>query len=235
MNKYRGIVGTRLKQIYKILLADDHPMLRHGIKELLEREPDFEVIGEASDGEEAIDLAIKYAPDVILMDIGMPKISGLEATKRIKKEKPDIAILVLTIHDEDEYIVGLLEAGAAGYLLKSAYGKELVQSIRAICNGEYVFHPEIGKRLLKRALNKKTGVINPVGLEKLTNREIEVLNLASRGLSNKEIAIKMGIGVRTVKGYMVNIFSKMRVASRTEAVLNALKLGWVNIDSDSGV
>jgi NarL family two-component system response regulator LiaR len=214
----------------KILLVDDHPMLRQGIRQLLERERDFEVVAEAGDGEEAVRLASEFKPDIVLMDVGMPKVSGLEATRQIKAQHSEIAVLVLTVHDEDEYIIGLLEAGASGYLLKSAYGEELVQAVRSIRTGGYALHPVVGQRLLKRAASHQLKPIKLEGVEQRTTREIEVLKLAARGMSNREIATELGIGVRTVKGHLVSIFAKMRVGSRTEAVLRALKYGWIVIE-----
>ncbi len=214
----------------KILLADDHPMLRQGIRELLEREQDFEVVAEAGDGEETVKLACERKPHVVVMDIGMPKLSGLEATKQIKAKQPATAVLVLTIHDEDEYILGLLEAGAAGYLLKSAYGEELVNAIRSIRTGELVLHPVVGQKLLKRMASLQPKPIKLESTEQLTNREIDVLKLAAKGKSNRDIATGLGIGLRTVKGHLVSIFSKMRVGSRTEAVLQALKRGWITLE-----
>jgi NarL family two-component system response regulator LiaR len=205
-------------------------MLRHGIRELLEREPDFQVVAEAGDGEEAVSQATKLKPDVILMDVGMPKLSGLEATKQIKSEHPEIVVLVLTIHDEDEYIMGLLEAGAAGYLIKSAYGEELIQAIRSVRSGEFVLHPAVMKKLLQRANNHRLKPIRLEGVEQLTSRETEVLRYMATGMSNKEIAQKLGVGVRTVKGHLVNVFAKMRVSSRTEAVLSALKQDWISLE-----
>lgn len=215
----------------KILLADDHPMLRQGIRELLERERDFEVVAEVGDGEEAVKLASELKPDVVIMDVGMPKLNGLEATKQIKAKHPATAVLVLTIHDEDEYIMGLLEAGAAGYLLKSAYGEELVNAIRSIRTGELVLHPVVGQKLLKRLASRQLRPIRLEGVEQLTNREIDVLKLAAKGMSNRDIAVELGLGLRTVKGHLVNIFSKMRVGSRTEAVLQALKRGWIILEN----
>ncbi len=214
----------------KILLADDHPMLRQGIRELLERQSDFEVVAEAGDGDEAVRLASELKPHVVIMDIGMPKLSGLEATKQIKARHPATAVLVLTIHDEDEYITGLLEAGAAGYLLKSAYGEELVNAIRSIRTGELVLHPVVGQKLLKRMASLQPRPIKLESVEQLTNREIDVLKLAAKGMSNGDIAVELGIGLRTVKGHLVSIFSKMRVGSRTEAVLQALKRGWITLE-----
>ncbi len=214
----------------RILLADDHPILRQGIRELLEREQDFEVVAEAGDGEEAVKLASELKPHVVVMDISMPKMSGLEATKQIKAKHPATAVLVLTIHDEDEYITGLLEAGAAGYLLKTAYGEELVNAIRAIRTGELVLHPVVGQKLLKRIASLQPRTAKLGNVEKLTNREIDVLKLAAKGMSNQDIAIELGISLRTVKGHLVSIFSKMGVGSRTEAVLQALKRGWIMLE-----
>jgi len=205
-------------------------MLRQGIRELLERDSDFQIVAEAGDGEEAVSQAAKFKPDVILMDVGMPKLSGLEATRKIKAEHPEIVVLVLTIHDEDEYIMGLLEAGAAGYLLKSAYGEELIQAIRSVRSGEFVLHPVVMKKLLQRANNHRLKPIRLEGVEQLTSRETEVLRYMATGMSNKEIAQQLGVGVRTVKGHLVNVFAKMRVSSRTEAVLSALKQDWISLE-----
>ncbi|NQT73271.1 MAG: response regulator transcription factor [Chloroflexi bacterium] len=224
-----SVVG-RIESKIKIILADDHPMLRAGIRHLLEREDDFEVVGEASDGDQVIRLANEIISDVVIMDIHMPKVSGLEATKRIKAIHPAIAILVLTIHDEDEYVVGLLQAGAAGYLLKTAYGEELVQAIRSIVAGEFVLHPVAGQRLLKIAAGDNFTPAKIDGAEQLTTRELQVLTLAAKGMSNRDIAGDLDIRVRTVKGHLVNIFAKMQVGSRIEAVLNALKKGLIRLD-----
>lgn len=216
----------------KILLADDHPLLREGIRQVLEREEDFEVVGEAGDGNEAIRLARELLPNVIVMDIHMPNVSGLEATKQIKAEHPSIAVLVLTVHDEDEYVVRLLTAGAAGYLLKDVYFEELVHAIRAVQAGECVLHPVARQRLLKRAAITEPKDTQSDDVEQLTVREVQVLKLAAKGMSNKEIAKELGIEVPTVKWNMLNIFGKMRVGSRTEAVLFGLKKGWINLDDN---
>ncbi len=221
----RAVITTR------ILLADDYPLLRQGIRELLEREKDFEVVAEAEDGEQAVKLANDLSPDVVLIDVSMPKLSGLEATRKIKAEHPSVRVLVLTVHDEEEYILGLLEAGATGYLLKSAYGEELVQAIRSVRTGEYVFHPIVAQRLLKCALgHQQARVARTENIDQLTVREIEVLKLACTGMSYRDIARELGIEVRTVKGHLVNIFSKMQVSSRTEAVLRAMKHNLVTVE-----
>lgn len=211
----------------KILIADDHSMLRHGIRMLLEREPDFEVVAEACDGEEAVMLSNKYKPDVVLIDVGMPKISGLEATRQIKAEHPNTAVLVLTIYDDEEYILEFLEAGVLGYLMKSAYGQELSNAIRLVLAGDMVFDPIIGERLVKLALRHKFSPFTEEGDELFTPREIEVLQLTGRGISNREIALELDISVRAVKGHLVSIFSKIGASSRTEAVVYAIKRGWI--------
>ena len=179
-----GKVGTKDK--LKVLIADDHPLLREALHRALESEEDMGVIAEARDGEEAVKLASELKPDVVVMDIVMPKVNGIEATKKIKEIAPNIAILILTAYDDDEYVLGLLDAGAAGYLLKSVRGHDLVGAIRAVNSGESVLHPNIIAKLLKRAM------MAPVEEHKhrdlLSERESEILRLVARGMSNKEIA-----------------------------------------------
>lgn len=221
--------SKRLSKV-KILLADDHIMLRQGIRLLLDREPDFEIVAEAGDGEEAVTLVGEYKPDVVLMDVGMPKLGGLEATRQIKAAHPATAVLVLTIHDDEEYIIGFLEAGAVGYLMKSAYGEELSRAIRSIMAGDMVLHPMVGRKLLRCAANRQLYPVKAEGAEKLTSREIEVLKLLGRGITNQGIALELDVSIRTVKGHLVNIFSKMKVSSRTEAVSCAFKRGLITLE-----
>jgi len=214
----------------KILLAEDHVVVREGTRELLEREEDLEVIGEAGNGEEAIRLATELEPDVIIMDIAMPKINGIEATKQIKTAKPSVAVLILTSYDYDEYIFGLLEAGAAGYLLKSVSGEELISAIRAVHTGEPVLHPVVISKLVSYL---KPVATRPAGgrlSELLSEREVEVLRMAAKGKSNKEIGEGLFISVRTVQAHLRSIFNKLGVGSRSEAILCGLKMGWFNLD-----
>jgi len=175
-------------------------------------------------------VAGECSPDVILMDVGMPKLSGVEATKRIKAKRPSVTVLVLTVHDEDEYIQELLRAGAAGYILKTAYAEELVNAIRAVSSGDYVFTQSVGEILLKSFTSHRVEPGKLEGIEKLTAREFEVLKLAATGMSNKDIASSLGIGTRTVKGHLIGVFGKMGVGSRTEAVLVALKQGLISLE-----
>lgn len=213
-----------------ILLVDDHPLLREAIKNVLVKETSFNIVGEAGDGEEAVKLALELSPRVIIMDISMPKLNGLEATRKIKAANSDIAILALTVHTEDEYILDILQAGAAGYLLKNVFGEEVVQAIKSVATGDMVLSPVIGKHLIKHASRYPTKPLYLGDGEKLTVRELEVLKLAARGMGNKEISETLGINLRTVKGYLTEIFSKLRVGSRTEAVITGLRAGYISID-----
>ena len=215
----------------RILLADDHVLVRQGTRELLELEDDLEVVGEAGDGEEAVRLAIIQRPDVAIMDISMPKLNGIEATKQIKARYPSIAVLVLTAYDDDQYIFALLEAGAAGYLLKDVPADELIKAVRAVYAGESVLHPVVARKVVNRfaqPADKRTE--GQSALDELTEREMEVLGLAAKGMMNREIAQELVISVRTVQVHLSNVFSKMRVGSRTEAVLQALRNGWITLE-----
>lgn len=213
-----------------IVIADDHPLLRKAIRDILEKERDFEIVGEAGDGVEAIKSATELSPDVIIMDISMPNMDGLEATQKIKAMNPRIAILVLTVHSDDQYIVGILQAGAAGYLTKSVFGDELVQAVRGVVAGEMVLSPTIGQRLLRQAARYPTKPVPLEAGEKLSTRELEVLKLAARGMSNKDIAKELGLSLRTVKGHLAETFSKLMVGSRTEAVITGLQAGFLTLE-----
>ena len=213
----------------RILLADGHHMVRQGIRRLLESEADFEVVGESDNGSETVRLARELKPHVIVMEARMPKLDSVDVIKRIKAEYPEATILVLTSRDEEECLE-LLRAGAGGYLLKSAKGEELAQSIRMVQAGQFVCDPLVERRLLKHAVRPQ-----PVALDfgqHLTRREAEVLKLAARGMGNRDIAGYLGLAERTVKGHLMSIFSKLGVGSRTEAVHEALKRGWVSLEDE---
>ncbi len=213
-----------------VLVADDHPLVRDSIVLLLQKQSDFEVVGQAADGEEAVKLVNELSPHVVVMDIEMPKIDGLEATKQIKVNHPETSVLVLTVHDDEEYVAAMLNAGAAGYLLKSVFGEELVQSIRAVRLGEFVLDPQVGRRVL-RAFSLRSS--QPVQLKaggKLSAREMEVLKLAAKGMTNSEMAVALFVSLRTVKGHLVEIFSKLGVGSRTEAIITCLRAGIISVD-----
>jgi len=213
----------------KVLIADDHPLLREALRHALDNEEDMEVVAEAANGEEAVKLTSTLKPHIVVMDIVMPKLNGIEATKKIKEIAPDTAILILTAYDDDEYVLGLLDAGAAGYILKSARGRDLVGAIRAINSGESVLHPNIIARLLKRAM--MTPVKENKAQELLSERESEILRLVTTGMSNKEIAEKLFLSQRTVKAHLTNIFNKLNVASRSEAIVKGLQWGLVTLEN----
>ena len=219
-----------MKQRIKVLIADDHALLRESMRNLIDRQDDMEVVGEACDGEEAVRLSSDLKPDIAVMDIVMPKLNGIEASKEIKKVSPGTAILILTAYDDVQYVLGLLEAGAAGYLLKSARGHDVVAAIRAVRAGESVLHPSIIAKLLERAMGISVEGDRLHWKNNLTDREMEVLRLAATGMSNKEIAERLSVTVRTVKAHASNIFVKMNVASRTEAILKAMREGWLELD-----
>jgi len=211
------------------LIADDHPLVREALHRALEGEQDIELVAEANDGEEAVKFASELKPNVAVMDIVMPKLNGIEATRKIKEVAPDTAILILTAYDDDEYVLGLLDAGAAGYLLKSARGRDLIGAIRAIRSGESVLHPKIIAKLLKRATIGSAGKHKASDL--LSEREAEVLKLVTSGMSNKEIAEKLFLSQRTIKAHLTNIFNKLNVASRSEAIVKGLQWGLVTLDN----
>lgn len=207
----------------RVVLADDHSVVRKGVREFLEEEPDIDVIGEASDGLQAVELATELQPDVIVMDIKMPQLSGVDATKRIRSAAPKVRVLALTAYDDDPYIFGLLEAGASGYVLKTAESSELIRAIRAVAAGQSALDPAVAPRIIAR-------VAQPASVaESLTERELEVLRLAARGLTNKQIGHDLDISDRTVQNHLANIYAKLGVASRTEAVTAALQRGMLRL------
>ncbi len=224
------IASRHAMNTIRILLAEDHVVVRQGTRQLLEREQDLEVVGEAGDGEEAVRLASQLKPDVIIMDVAMPKLSGIEATKRIKALLPLTIVLVLTGYDYDEYIFSLLEAGAAGYLLKDVSGDQLIDAIRAVYAGEAVLHPVVARKLMTHFKSQATGAIEARPHELLSQRELEVLKLAAGGMSNKDIGEALFISERTVQAHMRSIFNKLGVGSRSEAMLYGLKRGWFTLE-----
>ena len=214
----------------KILIADDHAVVREGTRQILEQEADMDVVAEAADGEEAVRLAGSSKPDVAIIDIAMPKLDGIEATKQIKTLYPAIAVLILTVYDDDQFVFSLLEAGAAGYLMKSVRGSELIEAVRAVYVGESVLHPAIARKVLNRFVPVSGQPQRQKPAEVVSEREMEILKLATRGLSNQDIANELCLSLRTVQAHLGHIFNKLKVGSRTEAVVRALKDGWITLD-----
>jgi len=210
----------------KILIVDDHPVVREGIGAMLKREPDFKIIGEASNGVEAVDRALELIPDIVLMDLRMPEMDGVEAIERIKAQRPDIKFIILTTYSDDEYIFKGIAAGARAYLLKDAPREELFKAIRAVSRGESLIQPVVASKVLDKLaeLSRKTPA-----MDTLSDREIEVLQLMAKGVSNKDIADQLSITQSTVKTHITSIFQKLNVTTRTEAVTTALKKGIIKL------
>lgn len=210
----------------KVLIVDDHPVVCDGLAAMLGRQPDVRVVGEASNGLEAVERARELQPDVVLMDLRMPELDGVEAMRRIRAQNPEVKFLVLTTFDNDEYIFQAIEAGAKGYLLKDASREELFQAVRAAYRGESLIQPAIAAKILNRfaLLSRQVGEAQP-----LSEREVEVLRLMARGAANKEIATSLFISESTVKTHVTNIFHKLDVNDRTEAVTKALQKGIIRL------
>ncbi len=207
----------------RVVLADDHALVREGTAELLERAGGIAVVGQAADGHEALRLVEALRPDVLVVDLAMPGLDGLETTRRVRQIAPSTAVLALTAHDEEPYVMAMLEAGASGYLSKAARGREVVEAVRATAAGETIFSSTVAARVVRRAVG---GAERPL----LTRRELDVLRGAARGLGNKQIAVELGLSPRTVQTHLTSVFAKLGVQSRTVAVLHALKAGWVRPD-----
>ena len=215
----------------RIVLAEDHKIVREGTRQLLEQFPDMEIAGEAQDGVEAIRLASELHPDVIVMDVRLPKINGIEATRAIAARFPDIRVLILSAYDDDSYVFPLLEAGASGYLLKTTGGTELAEAIRMVRAGETVMSPRITAKLVNRLGSRGTAYRAQEMQEGLTEREMEVLRATALGQPNKTIASALVISPQTVQVHLRNVFSKLGVGSRSEAVAFAIRHGWINLEN----
>ena len=213
----------------RVLLADDHAVVRKGIRQFLEEAGDIDVVAEADDGAEALHLIESHKPDVAVLDIRMPEVTGVEATRRIKKHHPEVRVLILTSYDDDPYVFALLQAGADGYVLKTASGDELVNAVHTVQRGESALSPEIASKVVRQAMTGRPEQA-AAQVEALTERELDVLRLAARGLTNRAIGHELGISHRTVQGHLQSMYGKLAVNSRTEAVTAALRRGWIVIE-----
>ena len=207
----------------RILIADDHPVFRFGLRALLESQPDMVVLAEVDNGEEAVQLAQSLQPDVVLMDVGMLGLNGIEATQQITASAPETAILMITMFD-DETVFSAMQAGARGYLLKGAQGEETLRAIRAVANGEVIFSSGVAKQMMEY-FSRGTKTTAGVPFPDLTPREREILELLAQGLTNTAIAEKLVLSPKTIRNQVSNIFSKLQVATRSEAVVKARQAG----------
>lgn len=213
----------------RVLLADDHLILKEGIRALLEKEEDIEVVGEASEGEEAVARTRELLPDVVVMDIAMPKMNGLEAADQIRTAMPSVKVLILTMHEDEQYLAGMLKAGAAGYVVKTAASADLVSAIRAVHRGDVYLYPSITRMLVADYLKRAATDTSGMGQEGLTSREMEILRHIAEDRKNKDIADLLGISVRTVQAHRTNLMDKLGAHDRTELVKYAIRKGIVDL------
>ena len=216
--------SNKSKAKIRVLLADDHYIVRAGIRQLLESARDLQIIAEAGDGEEAQVLIQKHKPDVAVLDIQMPKASGIEVTRWVRAHLPEVGVLILTAYNDDPYVMAVLQAGANGYVLKTAQADEIIQAVRDVNEGKSALDPAITRKLMSNLFKKP----EKMTAEPLTDRELDVLRLAAKGFTNKAIGTQLGISDRTVQGHLAHIFDKIQATSRTEAVMRAVALGWIS-------
>lgn len=211
----------------RVILADDHAMFREGVMLLLENSGEVDVVGQAGEGNEALELARNLRPDIVVMDIGMPGVNGLDATRLIRKQLPDVQVLILTMHSSDDYFFQTLQAGASGYVLKEAAGMDLIVAIRAVHQGGVFIHPSIAKRMVKDFIERAVGGEERAIYETLTPREKDVLTLIGEGLTNQEIAERLGLTVNTVQTHRGHIMDKLNLHSRAQLMKSAIRLGFL--------
>lgn len=215
---------TKNSEPIRVLLADDHTIVRAGIRQFLERAGDIQVVAEAGDGEMAKVLIQQKQPDVAVLDIQMPKSSGIEVTRWVRANLPKVGVLILTAFDDDPYVLAVLQAGANGYVLKTASPTDLIRAVRDVNAGKSVLDASVTQKLLSQLRHPKEAP----QVEALTAREMEVLELVAKGFTNKAIGVQLGISDRTVQGHLAHIFDKLQAGSRTEAVMRAVSLGWIS-------
>jgi len=211
----------------KVLIADDHALVREGIRMILSKEPDFEVVGEASDGQQALNLVETLSPNVVVMDLSMPGMGGIEATQLLKVRHPQIAVLALTMHEDESFVFRLLRAGALGYVLKRAAAQDLVQAVRAAARGESFLYPSVAQKVVADYLKRVEAGEDRNRYDGLTEREKEILTLIAGGLSNQQIAQKLFVSIKTVQTHRAHIMEKLNLHDRTELVRYAIRKGLI--------
>lgn len=217
------------QDVIRVILADDHAVVRSGIKQFLESSGDIRVIDEADDGLIALNLVQKHNPDVVVLDIQMPEKTGIEVTRELRRLESKVGILILTAYDDDPYVNAVLQAGANGFVLKTASPEEIIKGVKDVYAGKSVLDPTIAHRVLRNLTKGQDDYL----YEHLTEREHEVLALVAKGFTNKAIGVQLSISDRTVQGHLAHVFSKLQAGSRTEAVMKAVSLGWINADITS--
>jgi DNA-binding NarL/FixJ family response regulator len=208
----------------RVLIVDDHPIFRDGMRQLLESVPGFQVVGEGSSGEDAVRLTGEVSPDVILMDIGMPTMNGIEATRAVLNVRPSVRVLVLTMYEEPDSVFAALRAGARGYLLKDAESDDIVRAVRAVASGDAIFGPAVAERLTA-FFQPSAPPRQPAPFPELTQRETEVLGLISRGMTNQEMASHFGVSLKTIQNHVANVLGKLHVVDRTQAAIRGREAG----------
>ena len=219
-----------MSETIRTILADDHAVVRAGIRQFLDHAPDISVVAEADDGDMARTLIALHKPDVAVLDIQMPHASGIEVTRWIRANYRDIGVLVLTAYDDDPYVMAVLQAGANGYVLKTASPNDIVQAVRDVNEGKSALDPVIAQKLMRHISGQRPS--QTVEYESLTHRELEVLTLAGKGFTNKAIGVQLGISDRTVQGHLAKTYSKLQAGSRTEAVMRAVSLGLIDAEME---
>ncbi len=211
----------------RVLVADDHTLVREGVRMILAKEPDIEVVGEASDGQEALGLVDTLHPDVVIMDISMPGMGGIEATQRLQERHPKVAVLALTMHEDESYVFRLLRAGASGYVLKRAAAQDLLQAVRAAARGESFLYPSVARKVVEDYLKRVEAGEDRERYDGLTEREKEILTLIAQGSSNQQIAEKLFISIKTVQTHRAHIMEKLNLHDRTALVRYAIRKGFI--------
>lgn len=221
-----------MKQPIRVLIADDHTMVRQGLSQICDAEPDMQVVGQAADGAEACRLALRVQPDVVIMDINMPQLDGVQATRRITATDERIGVIVLTMYRQDQHVFQAIKAGARAYLLKDADSDELLRAIRAVAEGEAVLDPAIALKMIEEFRRVEGEQVGADGITRLTERELDVLRLVAQGLDNVQIGERLGLSEKTIRNRLTVIFEKLHVNNRTQAALYALRRGLAHLEDE---